>query len=393
MQEKMYNFDEIIERRGTNSYKYDLLNEVFGRDDLLSLWVADMDFKTPDFIVEALKKACEQGVLGYSKINESYYDSVIKWVKRRHQWDVERDWISYMPGVVKGIAYAILHFTQPGDKVIIQPPVYHPFRLVPESMNRTIVNNPLRLTDKGYEMDFDNLRQVITPECKMLIMSSPHNPGGIVWSKETLCQLAEICAEHHILVVSDEIHSEMTFPGITHHPFASVSETAKHNSITFMAPSKTFNIPGTVTSYCIVPDQKLRESFFDFLSSKHFNSGTIFSYVAAETAYTQGDAWLKQMLTYVKANLDYVTEYCHANLESIQVYQPRASFLVWLDCRQLGLNQKDLIDLFVNKAHLALNEGTMFGPGGEGFMRLNIGCPRSILKKAMNSLKCSLHNK
>lgn len=390
---KQYNFDELIERRGTGCVKYDELKQVFGNENLIPLWVADMDFRTPDFIVEALKKRCEHEIFGYPFSTDAYYQCILEWVHYKHNWQIQREWVTYIPGIVKGIAFALQCFTQPGDKVIIQPPVYHPFRIVPERMKREVVYNPLKLVNGEYEMDFEQLEQLIDERCKVLILCNPHNPGGIVWRKETLVQLAEICAKHQILVISDEIHAEMAYPQYTHHPFATVSETAASCSLTFMAPSKTFNIAGIVTSYTIIPDDRIRQQFFDFMEAGEFNMGTIFAFTATIAAYTYGAEWLQQMRMYVMENVRYVTEYVQENLPQIRVYQPQASFLVWLDCRELGLPQPELVRLFQEKAGLALNDGAMFGPGGEGHMRLNVGCPRSILVDALKALKKAIDSK
>lgn len=384
---KHYNFDEIIDRRGTNSVKYDQLEELFGSKELIPLWVADMDFRTPDFIVNALRERCDHEIFGYTFDSDEYYQSIINWVQYKHDWDIRCEWLSYIPGIVKGIALAVLRFTGKGDKIIIQPPVYHPFRIVPESLGREIVYNPLKLEAEGYKMDFEQLERIIDDRCKLLILSSPHNPGGVVWSKETLIRLAETCARHGVLVISDEIHAEMAFPQYKHRPFASVSATAADNSITFMAPSKTFNIAGIVASYAIVPNKSLREKFYGFLEAGEFNAGTIFAYTATIAAYTYGAEWLQQMRNYVMENVRFVDDYLRHHIPSIRVYQPQASFLVWLDCRGLRLPQEELVALFIKKAGLALNDGSMFGPGGEGFMRLNVGCPRSLLERAMESLK------
>lgn len=292
---KQYNFDEIIERRGTNCVKYDTLKEQYGNGDLTPLWVADMDFRTPDFIVNAIKKRCEHEVFGYTFGSDSYFNSIIEWVNYKQNWKIKREWLSYIPGIVKGIGFVIQCFTKPGDKVIIQPPVYHPFRIVPESMKREVVYNPLKLVDGVYEMDFEQLESIIDEQCKVLILCNPHNPGGIVWKKDTLIKLADICAKHNLLVISDEIHAEMAYPQFTHHPFATVSEAAANCSITFMAPSKTFNIAGIVTSYSIVPNDKIRNEFYRFLEAGELGDGTIFAYTATEAAYTYGAEWLQQM--------------------------------------------------------------------------------------------------
>ena len=384
---KQYDFNEIINRKNSDCIKHDKLEKYFGRDDLLSLWVADMDFRTPDCIIDALKKRCEHPVFGYTYPSDEYFNSIINWIKDLHGWDIHKEWISYIPGIVKGIAFAIEHYTRKGEKVIIQPPVYHPFRLVPENLGREVVNNPLRIVDGAYEMDFNNLKSVIDEKCKILILSNPHNPAGIVWSKETLQQLASICAKHNIIVVSDEIHAEMIFPTFTHYPFPTVSDEAASCSITFAAPSKTFNIAGIVSSYAIIPDDTLRNDFYSFLEAGEFNQGTIFAYAATTAAYTKGMEWRRQMLSYVKENITFIDEYLKTNIPQIKVYLPQASFLVWLDCRGLGLNHKELINLFKERAGLALNDGAMFGIEGNGFMRINAGCPRSILEEALNKLK------
>lgn len=385
---KHYNFDEIIDRKGTSCVKYDGLKNAYqGKENLIPLWVADMDFATPDFIVEALKKRCEHPVFGYTFDDDEYYESIQTWLDYKYHWKTEREWISYIPGIVKGIGLAVQCFTQPGDKVIIQPPVYHPFRLVPTRMGREMVYNPLKLEDGVYKMDFEQLESLIDKDCKMLILSNPHNPGGVVWEKEALVKLAQICSAHGILVISDEIHAEMTYPQFRHHPFATVSEEAAACSVTFMAPSKTFNIAGIVSSYALVPDSRIREKFYSFLEAGELNAGTIFAFTATKAAYTYGAEWLQQMRSYVIENVNFVDEYLKKNIPQIKVYRPQASFLVWLDCRELKLTQPELVQLFEDKAGLALNDGTMFGKEGEGFMRLNIGCPRSILNQALESLK------
>ncbi|MDL2256439.1 PatB family C-S lyase [Parabacteroides sp. OttesenSCG-928-K15] len=383
---KQYNFDEIIDRRATSSFKYDKLKEIFGRDDLLSLWVADMDFRTPDFIVNALRKRCDHEVFGYTFAPDAYYESIQAWVEYKYHWHVEREWINYIPGIVKGIAFAVECFSEEGDKIIIQPPVYHPFRLVPEQLGRQVVNNPLRLVDGQYSMDFEHLESIVDERCKILILCSPHNPGGIVWSRDTLLRLADFCKKHNILVISDEIHAEMTFPGNKHYPFPTLSANAAANSITFMAPSKTFNMAGIVSSYTVIPDPVIREKFFQFLHARELGEGTLFAYEATTAAYTYGAEWLQQMRQYVMGNINYADEYLQKHIPQIKAYLPQASFLLWLDCRELGMSQDELVHFFIHRAGLALNDGSMFGPGGEGFMRMNVGCPRSIIDQALQSL-------
>jgi cystathionine beta-lyase len=383
---KKYNFDEVIDRRGTCAVKTDALAKLYGREDLIALWVADMDFRCGDFIIDALAKRIQEGIFGYTKTSDSYFESIIEWVGTQHQWEVKRDWLSYIPGIVKGIAFCVMKFTDPGDKIIIQPPVYHPFRLVPEAHSRQVVNNPLIEENGKYRMDLEGLKKIIDKDCKMLILCNPHNPVGITWDKKTLQELAHICAENHILVVSDEIHADMGIFGHKHLPFACVSQEAADNSITFMAPSKTFNIAGIVSSYSIIPNQQLRDSFYKYLRASELSDGTIFAYTATEAAYRNGEDWMRQMLDYVESNILFVDSYLKENVPQIKAIIPEASFLVWLDCRALGLQKSELISLFVDKAHLALNDGEMFGPGGSGFMRLNVGCSKIVLKQALEQL-------
>ena len=389
----MYDFDEVIERRGTRCIKYDVLQARFGRGDLLPLWVADMDFRTPDFILDALRRRLDHPVLGYPSTGDDYFEIVSKWVEDLHGWKVPASCFRYVPGIVKGLGFAERCFLQSGDEVVIQKPVYHPFRIVTEESGFTVVNNPLRpLYDAegfltGYEMDLEDLERKIGPRTKMLVLCNPHNPGGVTFPAETLRRLAEICDRHGIIVLSDEIHAEMVHGGVRHVPFASVSEEAARCSITFMAPSKTFNIAGVVSSYAIVQDRALADRFFKYLESNETDYPPIFSAEATRAAYTpQGRAWREEMLAYVQGNIDFVDAWLRGHLPQIRAVRPQASFLVWLDCRKLGLSQPALVDLFVNRAHLALNDGTVFGPEGEGFMRLNVGCPRSVLQVALEAL-------
>ncbi len=387
----MYDFDKIVDRTGSGDLKHEVLQERYGRSDLLPLWVADMDFETPQFITDALRKRLDHSLFGYTVEPKDYWPTVQRWLKDHHQWDVRREWLTYIPGIVKGIGMVVNIFTKPGDKVIIQPPVYHPFRLTPQGNDREVVYNPLREnTDGSYSMDFDNLSEVADDQCKVLILSNPHNPAGIVWDSETLVRLADFCHDHHILVISDEIHCDMALWGNKHVPFATVSEKAAQGSITFGAPSKTFNIAGIVSSYAIVPNDNIRAKFYSWLATNELNEPTIFSPIATIAAFQQGEEWRKAMLSYVEGNILFVEDYCKKHLPQLKPLRPQASFLVWLDCRQLGLNHEQLVDLFVNKARLALNDGEMFGQGGEGFMRMNVATPRSVLQQALDQLRQAL---
>lgn len=385
---KKYDFDKVIDRRGTGAIKTDVLKEKYGRDDLIPLWVADMEFETPDFVTEALRKRLEHPLFGYTAEPEDYWPTVQKWIRDHHQWEVEREWLTYIPGIVKGIGMAINAMLEKGDRIIIQPPVYHPFRLIPQGNGYELVYNPLHENEDGtYSMDFDNLEKVCDGSCRMLILSNPHNPAGIVWPRETLERLAKFCHSRGIIVISDEIHGDMALFGHKHIPFASVSKEAAECSITFGSPSKTFNIAGIVSSYAIVPCDRLRERFFGWLEANELNAAPLFSPIATVAAFKDGEGWRMQMLEYVERNIDYICDFCSREIPQIRPLRPQASFLVWLDCRGLGLGHDELIDLFVNKARLALNDGETFNPGGEGFMRLNVATSAITLQKAMNQLK------
>lgn len=388
----MTNFDTIIERKGTGALKTDALKERFGSEDLIPLWVADMDFATPDFILNALRQRLEHPILGYTIEPEDYRPAIIDWLQDLHGANVKPEWISYIPGIVKGIGLAIHCFVGPDESVVIQPPVYHPFRLVPEAIGRNVIYNPLIETSDGrYEMDLEGLEKIASmPKTRMLVMSSPHNPAGIAWDKDTLGKVADICSRHDVIVISDEIHSEMLLWGKRHIPFYEVSQTARDCSITFAAPTKTFNIAGVVSSYAIVPNDELRNKFFDFLKACELDYPTIFAPIATIACYRKGHQWRKEMLAYIEDNIRFVEDFCKEKLPGIVPVRSDASFLVWLDCRGLNLPHEQVVALFKDKAHLALNDGEMFGKEGACHMRLNVGCPRSTLAAALTQLEKAL---
>ena len=388
----MYDFDKIITRRDTGALKVDALQERYGDADLLPLWVADMDFATPDFILAAIKERLEHPVLGYTVDPVDYWPSVIRWQASHHQWDIRQEWLTFVPGVVKGIGLAINYFTRPGEKIIIQSPVYHIFRQVIEGNNRVVADNPLRENPDGtYSMDFDQLARIADEHCKIFLLSNPHNPAGIVWDRETLARLARFCRERRIIVLSDEIHADMTLWDNHHVPFATVSPEAAECCITLCAPSKVFNIPGIVSAYAVVSDEKLRTGFYGWLQANELNEPAVFSPIATIAAYEQGESWRKQMLEYVQKNIDFIIDFCAEYIPEIKPLRPQASFLVWLDCRELHLTHAQLVDLFVKKARLALNDGEMFGKGGAGFMRMNVAAPRDIVRQALEQLRTALN--
>jgi len=380
-----YNFDELIDRRHTGSVKWDGMKNAFGRDDLTAMWVADMDFRTPLFVMDALRQRLEHEVLGYAMPCEGWDTTICHWLQKRHQWEVRPDWLTFVPGIVRGQAFALLCFTNPGDRVLVMTPVYHPFFLVTERLKREAVRSPLDLRDGHYHIDFDRLRHDLQG-CKALVLCNPHNPGGRVWTVDELRRIAELCQESGTLVISDEIHADLTLPPYKHHPFATVSQAAASNSVTFMAPSKTFNMPGVQSSFAIVPDDTLRARFQQFMEAGEFCEGHLFAYIGCKAAFEHGEEWLNQLLAYIQGNIDFTESYLRQHIPAIGMIRPQASFLVFLDCRQLGLEQEALERLFADKARLALNTGTTFGEPGRGFMRLNVGCPRAALKQALDQL-------
>ncbi len=380
-----YNFDEVIERRGTDSVKWDGIKGAWGRDDLQAMWVADMDFRTPPFVMNALRKRLEHEVLGYTFACEEWATSIQGWLQRRHQWTVQPEQLTFVPGIVRGQALALLAFTQPHDKVMVMTPVYHPFFLVTQKLGREVVFSPLDLRDGQYHICFDRFREDIKG-CKALVLCNPHNPGGRVWTVEELQEVAEICRQNGTMVISDEIHADLTLPPYKHHPFATVSEAAAQISLTFMAPSKAFNMPGLASSYAITLDEGIRQRFQAFMEAGEFREGHCLAYVGTAAAYMHGDEWLEQMLAYVQGNIDFTEQYLKQHIPGVGMIRPQASYLVFLDCRGLNLPQEELERLFAEKAHLALNSGTQFGEPGRGFMRLNVGCPRAVLQQALHQL-------
>ena len=382
-----YNFDEIVDRSHSDCVKIETMRKATHRDDLIPLWVADMDFRTPPFILEAIKKRLEQGILGYTSPCKGYYESIQWWLDRQYGLAIPTTDIHYIPGIVPGICYAVNCFTQPGDRVMIQPPVYHPFHNVVKACGRQLVTNPIIEKDGRFHMDFQDMERKL-PGCKLFILCSPHNPRGIVWEKEELERLAELCYRHGVTVISDEIHADMTFLPYKHTPFIMASEKARTISVTFMAPSKAFNMPGVVASHVVVSDETLRNRFFSYLDENDLAFGNVFTFDCVKACYSpEGKIWLDEMLDYVRKNVDYVSSFLASRCPLIGSTRPEASFLMFLDNRKLGFaTQEQLVNFYTEKAGLYLNDGSMFGTEGIGFMRLNVATPRAILEKAMNQL-------
>jgi cystathionine beta-lyase len=382
-----WNFDESVRREGTNCIKYDLRKDIFGVADVIPLWVADMDFNTPDFIIDALSERLNHPVLGYSFKPEDYYTSIINWTRERHRWNLEKEWICFCPGIVPALNICTLAFTSSDDSIIVQPPVYFPFFSAVESHGRRLIYNQLVESDGIWEMDFDNLKKCIDSKTKMIIISNPHNPVGRVWSPEELTELAEICYNRNVLILSDEIHCDLVLPGFRHTPVARLSEKYSEKTITCIAPSKTFNLAGLSTSSVIISDPLLRKTFNSTIEKLHISGGNIFGTVASIAAYTHGQEWLNELLSYLNGNADIVTEYCRSLIPEIVPASLEATYLMWLDCRKLSTKGSELQDFFIKKAGVGMNEGSTFGPGGEGFMRMNLACTRETLTEAMEQIE------
>lgn len=392
---KTYDFDQPIERRHSGCVKYDTLPATYGRDDLLPMWVADMDFRSPDFVIEAIRKRCDHEVLGYCTPSESYWQSVIRWLEQRYGIHTGKESLHFIPGIVSGISFALLSLTQPGDSILVTTPVYPPFINVPQKSGRTLVCSPLRIEEGRFAIDFDDFEKK-AQGCKLFIMSNPHNPAGTLWGKETLERIAEICHRHGLIVISDEIHADLTLPPHRHTSYSTVSDLAASHSITFMAPSKTFNIAGLGSSVCYIADNTLRQRYFGWLNALEVANGNIFAFTAAEAAFTHGEEWLNQMLTYIKGNIELLDTFCRTRLDKVKVMLPEASFLAWLDFSACGKSHQELSNLLINKAGVVLNDGTAFAPAKNSqsyncCFRINLGCPRATLQEALERIQNALN--
>ncbi len=381
-----YNFDEIIPRENTDSLKYDFRSEYFGNSDVLPMWVADMDFRTPPFIIEAIKKRTEHEILGYSLKPKHFNASIIEWNNKRFGWKIKSDWLSYTPGIVPALSFASLAFSHQGDKIMIMTPVYHPFIFTVEKTGRQLVNCPLIDVGGQYEMDFDAIEKALKdPRLKMVYFCSPHNPVGKVWQKEELLKFANLCVENEIIIISDEIHADLTLGKNKHIPTASLSPEIADKTVTFMAPSKTFNIAGLCVSYSVISNLKLKHEFDTVIDNLHL-AINIYGVVALEAAYTHGEEWVDQLVEYLGNNYIFLNEFIEENIPDIKVYPLDGTYLAWLDFRKLG-DAEYTRKLLVEKAKLGLNDGRTFGEGGEGFHRINLACTQTTLEMALMQLK------
>jgi len=381
-----YDFDKIIDRTSTNSTKWSV-ESVFGQDDILPMWIADMDFPCPEPVVQAIKKRAEHPIYGYTKAPSELFQAVVERMERKYGWKIEPEWILLTPGVVPALNAAIRAFAGPQGKVVIQSPVYPPFQKAIDNNECQLLNNKLKFANGRYTVDFEDLRHLFEEQgAKMMILCSPHNPVGRVWTREELITMGEIVIGSGGVMVSDEIHGEIVYKGYKHIPFGSISEGFARSSVTCIAPSKTFNIPGLHTSVAIIPDEKLRERF-NRARAGIMGSPGLFGLTAMEAAFRYGDEWLEQVLEYLEGNVEFTIKYLKEKIPQIKAIRPEGTYLLWLDCRELGMDPQSLSKFFREEAKVGMNDGYTYGPGGEGFMRLNIACPRSILEEALRRIE------
>ena len=381
------NFDQIVDRSGTGAIKYVRRKALFGREDVMPLWVADMEFRSPEPVIEALHQRSNHGVFGYTLPGDEYFDAIKDWQESHHNWKIDREWLSFVPGVVPTIGLALEIFSEPDDNILVHAPVYTPFFDVPHNLDRKVVFSNLKLEDGKYRMDPDDLRAKMKENIKVFILSNPHNPGGRVWSEYELKELASIAAENNALVISDEIHADLVLNDYRHVPFATVSDEAAMNSITLISPTKTFNIAGLSAATAIVPNSEIREKLNHRMHALHLFRGNIMAYEAARAAYTNGESWRKELISYLEENHRIVHAFFKENLPEIIPMEAEASFLVWLNFSQTGLPPEEVRERLICEAGLGLSPGKAFGPGGEYFQRMNIGIPRQLLLHALEKIK------
>jgi len=383
-----YDFDKVVDRKDTRSVKWDLKQK-----DIIPMWVADMDFEVPDEVVQAIKNRAEHKIYGYTAPDKEYYDSIIGWFERRHDFAIKKEWINYCPGVVPAVNMLIRAFTKPGDKVILQVPVYHPFFTAVESNGCEVVENPLKLTEDKYEINFEDLEAKIeNNKVKVLVLCNPHNPVGRVWTKEELVRLGELCIKNNVIVISDEIHCDLVYKEYKHISFASINDDFAQISAVCTAPSKTFNLAGLQTSSIIIANNELRKKFSDVLENNGVWAPNIFGIEALEAAYNHGDQWLDEVIEYLKGNLDFLTQYISKNMPKLKIIKPEGTYLVWIDCRGLDMDSKELHNFFLNKAGVWFDEGYIFGRGGDGYERINIACSRKLLEEALKRMEAAVRD-
>lgn len=381
-----YDFDEIIDRSNNRAAKYDERMKKFGTSEVIPLWIADMDFRTAQPIIDACKRKAEEGIWGYTSRPDSYFKSVQEWQKRQNQWDVDVSLMSWSLGVVPALSSIVKVFSHTGDKILIQTPVYPEFYDVAEAWERVVVENQLIEKNGKWYIDFEDFEKK-AKECKIFLLCNPHNPLGIVWESEELKRMAEICIANDVLIVSDEIHSDLIFHGKKHTPTETLSKEIAEKVITCVSATKTFNLAGLQASTTIFPNEQMKQKFDSFWMNMDIHRNNAFSSVAMEAAYNEGEEWLTQLLDYVSGNFDFIKKYFNENIPKIKPNVPDATYLIWLDCRGLDMTNEELRDFMIHKAGLGLNEGCSFGRSLSGYMRLNAACPRSVLEQALKQLK------
>ena len=393
MPERNLNFDEPVDRRNTDCLKYDFAKRKGMPEDVLPLWVADMDFKTSSYIEDALVERAKEAIFGYSEVQTPYFNAVSNWMKTHHNWEVKEKWLVKTPGVVFALAMAVKAFTEPGDHVLIQLPVYYPFSGVITDNGRNVVSSDLCFGDDNrYHMDYEDFEnKIIENDVKLFLLCNPHNPVGRVWTREELEKVGDICLKHNVLVVSDEIHADFVFKG-RHQVFAAIKKEYEDITVTCTAPSKTFNLAGLSLSNIFIPNRKLKHRFKDQLSAAGIGSMGVMGLVACQSAYEKGEEWYQAMKSYVWANIEFTKQYVEENLPGVKMIDHEGTYLVWLDFRDTGLNVDELEDLIIHKAKLWLDSGKIFGKSGEGFQRINVACPRSTVKEALDRIKAALKN-
>lgn len=388
-----YNFDEIIDRKNTNSIKYDFAVERGKPEDILPLWVADMDFRVPPAVIEALVKSSEHGIFGYSDTKNEYFQTLYNWYASRFDFEIKKDWMVKTPGVVYAISTAVRALTKEGDAIIIQQPVYYPFSESIQANNRKLINNSLVYENGSYRMDLEDFeKKIVENNVRLFILCSPHNPVGRVWTKEELIALGDICLKHDVIVVSDEIHADFVYQGHKHYVFSSLKPEYLNNSIICTAPSKTFNLAGLQVSNIFIANKDIKKAFIDEINRTGYSQLNTMGLIACQAAYEYGGEWLEELKEYLSENLSFIRSFLSEHLPQIKLVEPEGTYLVWLDCKNLGLSEQELEELIVNKAKLWLDGGTMFGKDGENFQRINIACPRPILKQAFKQLREALKN-
>ncbi len=387
----IYNFDEIIDRKNSDSHKWACLEELYGDDQVLPMWIADMDFKAPKEVIDALRERVDHGVFGYIKKSDSFYDAIINWVKRRFNWDIKKEWILFTPGVVAGFNIGVRELTKEGDSVLVQPPVYPPFFRVLENNKRLANENPLIHDGQKFTMDFDQLEKTIG-KSKVFMFCNPHNPVGRVWTREELERLGQLCIDNDIIIISDEIHSDFVLKDKVHTPMARISKEIEDRTITLMAPSKTFNIAGLVTSVAIIPNDELREVYTKAIEAMEIDSTSVFGALALEVAYNQGEEWLEQVLLYIEDNMDYALDYIKKNIPQIKVDKPDGTFLLWLDFNQIDKTADEIEEALLKVGKVALNDGRPYGKGGDKFFRFNVGCPRATLEEGLKRIQKAVNS-